>query len=397
MFFSKLFKQKFHFRFNPDAVFEQMVKYLYNLKSNSRIMPPLRLFVYPTALCNDRCKYCSDGTNIDSEEQKKALNYNKSKDFFSNRSYIDKLIKDIRELRIRDLHLFGGGEPFFYKENMFYFLERIKNLDIFIRIITNANNLNDEDIERIVKERLVSQLNISLNTGSKKTAEEIYLDSNRHLHTVGVLESITKFKAMYQTEFPKVDIMFTLMSVNYNTVLEIINLLKGHKINYFMFQPLRVYSDKQKSFLLTPAQEKEFLKEVPRLEKRLEELNIFSNMNIFKSNAGSGSASSIQYPKALELKNKNNLILKCYIYLTTFSICYNGNMPFCQFRYDKFYRQNYFDIDSLKEFFRGDEYKSLVNSFINGEVPDICQECNFCVPHELEQIRKRCIHFSQQK
>lgn len=392
----QFFRKPLKFKFNPDAVTDFLTHYLFTLNENSNIRP-MRLFIYPTALCNDSCKYCSDGINVVEDGYKDFLKYNPKEDFFNNRDYIDKLIKDIEELKIRDVHIFGGGEPFFYKENMFYFLEKLKKVDVFIRIITNAKNLDGQDVDRIIKNRLISQLNISFNSDSELTAKNIYIDSSRHTHTINILKSITECKEKYQTDFPKIDIMFTILNVNYDKIIEVINLLKEFKINHLFFQPLRCYSGKQNAFLLSENQKKELLRDISKIEEKLGEFKIRSNFNEFKREGSIhyGNPNSKEFPKYIELKNKYNIILKCYMPLTTISICYNGNIPFCQFKYDKGYRQNYFDIRSLKKFIRSKEFVPFVRNFINNKMPEICADCHFCVPDELEIIKKRFLHFSK--
>ncbi len=386
------------FKYNPEAVTNCMAEYLYTLRQDAAVKP-MRLFVYPTGLCNDSCRYCSDGSRAGGGDYGAFLKCDPKRDFFNNKVFIDKLVADIKNLRIRDVHLFGGGEPFFYKEQTFYFLEQLKETDVFIRVITNAKNLGREDMFKIIKGGLISQLNISFNTESRQTAEKLYADSSRHQHSVDALGAITEYKGKYKVEFPKIDIMFTILNINYNRVTEIINLLKGHSINYFMFQPLRCYTSKQKEFALTKEQEEEFSAQVPAIERMLHELGVRSNIGEFKKNeqrgpSGTNPAVSSRYP---ELVNKHGLRLGCYIPLTTLSICYNGNIPLCQFKYDQQYKQNYFELKELKEFIKSEDYSSFVRSFIDTRPPATCSVCNFCVPFELEIMKQRFLAFTQKK
>ena len=396
------------FRFNTDTL-TLLARHLFVLKQNSHVTPK-RLFVYPTGLCDDKCRYCVDGLNAGDAA---FLRYDPEKDFFNSQAYIDKLISDIKELQIIDMHIFGGGEPFFYKENMFYFLEKLKDLDIFIRIITNANRLNDEDIEKIIKNKLVSQLNISFNTDSDASAAKIYKNTIRHTHTLNILSSITKYKNIYKTDFPKVHIMFVILNINYNKVIEIVELLNEHTIEFFMFQPLRVSADGQRELALSLAQEEQLIMDIPHIEEALQRHNMRSNINSLKPTSGisadrdaaenrpltNGMTPELSNAKSIntkfykpdfcsfELINKYGLRIKCHMPLTTMAICYNGNIPFCQFKYNEQYRANYFDIASLKDFTESQEYRTFVGNFINGEFPEMCRGCSFCIPQETETIK----------
>jgi hypothetical protein len=73
--------------------------------------------------------------------------------------------------------------------------------------------------------------------------------------------------------------------------------------------------------------------------------------------------------------------------LTTMSICYNGNMPLCAFRYSEQYRSNYFDVHGLSEFIASEEYVTYVRNFVNGKLPQTCAGCTFCIPQEADAIK----------
>lgn len=300
-------------------------------------------------------------------------------------------------MEVRDIHLFGGGKPFFYKENMFYFLERLKDEDIFIRIITNANNLDHRDVDYIVKNKLISSLNISFNTDSEETAKKLYADSSRHTHSLNILEDIVKCKELYGADFPRVNIMSILLNVNYDKITDIIHLIGRYKIDSFFLQPLRCSSNNQKEFILTKEQENVFRQGIPRLEDKLNEFKIFSNLSEFKHEVKDCSSNLLTdiSSKHPELRNKNNLILKCYLPLVTLAISYNGNIPLCFFKYDKQYKHNYFGLNSLKEFINSQEYTAFTKNLINGKLPEICSDCNFCSLLELETLRERFKSFEE--
>lgn len=397
MLFSKSLNRAFLYRNAPDKVFEHFSRSLY-LYQKGTLVKPERLFIFPSALCNDSCLFCSDGLNAQDYARMDFLQYNKDAEFFSNIVYIDRLIKDVINLKIRDIHLFGGGEPFFYKENMFYFLEQIKKADVFVRIITNGNNLEERDIRHIVKNKLVSQLNISFNSDSEETAAKIYRSSSRHSHAVALLRQVVYYKKLFSVEYPQIDIMFIAMKVNYDKILEIIRLLSNLKINFFMFQSLRCYEHKQKVLALSLSEKNELAQAIPSIQKELNMHTIQSNLHVWKSELGLSAEehAPVTISSLLELVNSNSLVLKCYMPLSTLSICYNGKIPLCQNIYHRLYEQNYFKIKSLKDFIKSKEYTYFVSHFIDGALPAVCSECAFCTFGELEDIKNRFIFFSQE-
>lgn len=391
-----LFRSKhiMRFRFSPDAVTEAMAAGLYRLRRGSRILP-LRFFVYPTALCNDKCIYCSDSLNAERNAATEHLRYNPQKDLFSRKADVERLSGDVKRLAVRDIHLFGGGEPFFYKENMFYFLEMLKDTDVFIRVITNANALQAEDVERIVRDRLISQLNISFNTDCEETASSMYSSRGRHRHTLEVLEAVTKFRETYGSPVPSVDVMFTLLKNNYDRLPAVVNNLRGHKINFFFFQRLRCYTDQQLALAAPPVPPEDILK----AGRMLEEMGIKSNISeLSPGEQPPADDRGIRNHSDVSLRNKRRIPLACYMPLTTLSICYNGAVPVCQFKYDKQFSYNYLDSGSLTGFLKGKEYNSFVRGFLGkDELPDVCKGCFFCVNYELETMKKRFKHFDSLK
>lgn len=391
MNFLGLFSKRSHrmrFRHDPDAVMQHMARSLYELE-NSRGVRPQRLFIYPSGLCNDDCCYCSDGLKADPLSFQNYLKTEGNNDFFARRSLIDRLIRDIVKLGIRDVHLFGGGEPFFYKENMFYFLTKMKKQDVFLRVITNANNLSGSDARRIVRRDLLSQLNLSFNTDSGETAGRIYLDPGRHENGLNFLKGLWEEKKSLGSGFPVVDIMFTILSHNYDKAGRVIGLLKDLGVHYVLFQPLRRYSSRQDGLLLSPAQVDEFLASCPVWARELEEIGVGSNLlSLNRESFGLQSyrpeEGARQQPQSLH--NARGLKLSCYVPLTTLSVCYNGNIPLCQFRYDLQYSVNYFTMESLRDFFMSRAYLDFVSVFLKAQRPDSCAGCAFCVPHEREVL-----------
>ncbi len=306
-----------------------------------------------------------------------------------------KLADDVKKLAVRDMHLFGGGEPFFYKENMFYLLEELRNTDVFIRVITNANALNEGDVERIVRDRLVSQLNISFNTDCEETASAIYASRGRHCHTMDILAALTRYKGIYATDYPFVDIMFTLLKNNFDRIPAVVGNLRGHKINFLFFQQLRCYTERQSALVAPPIPREDLL----TAGRMLEEMGITSNISELAAGERLPAGNTReQNGHVVSLRNKRGIALACYMPLTTLSICYNGAVPVCQFRYEKQFSFNYLDAGSLASFLRGKEHASFLRGFLGKESPpDICKGCLFCVNHELETLKKRFRHFDSLK
>ena len=138
---------------------------------------------------------------------------------------------------------------------------------------------------------------------------------------------------------------------------------------------------------------------IPRIEEALNKYNIRSNIDSLKP-AKPLLAQSLAdkfYGADLHdagLINKHGLGIRCHIPLTTTAICYNGNMPFCAFKYNEQYRTNYFGISSLNDFTQSQEYREFTGYFIDGKLPEICKDCSFCIPYEYQAIKSSFKNFS---
>lgn len=368
----------FLFKYNLREVFNGITDYLYNIRSYKDIRLQ-RFYVYPSARCNDQCIYCGE---CHKDGNAREI------DFFENKDSIERLIRDVKFLKLKEVHLFGGGEPFFYKDNMLYFLEEMRSIDTFIKIITNGNNLSDEDIEKIVRGGLISNLAINLNTDSSQMAQNVYLDGERHSHTVSILESIAKYKKLYNKRYPLVDVFFVLFNMNYDKILSIISILEKFDISFFFIQPLRVYTQQHEKLKLSKEQMGAFEAMLPEIEKRLDEADIKSNTGDFKINKNliedSRNLKCVILNKVLQGRSK----LACYLPLTTFFIYPEGIVHKCMYL-QEVYNCSYFSFSSIQDMINSSEVTEFLAKFVEGTGVSHCQNCHACVLNEVEEIKKR--------
>ncbi len=112
--------------------------------------------IHPTDICNQRCDYCfHGGIGYDSTRAKEVLSLEE----------YHLLFKEMRENKIKNLSISGGGEPFLDK--------RLKNIlakaieeDLNIRIVSNGNFL-ENSIFKILSQ--IKELRISIDASTANT------------------------------------------------------------------------------------------------------------------------------------------------------------------------------------------------------------------------------------
>lgn len=113
--------------------------------------------------CNLRCVMCRDSNN------------------FSNKikQYYFKILNDLKNHNI-GLSMTEQGEPFFYKKEVFDFLNTCDNNSfIYIHVLSNLSLLNDNDLEQLRYLIEDKHLNLKLNASIDGLSKEVYENIRR--------------------------------------------------------------------------------------------------------------------------------------------------------------------------------------------------------------------------
>lgn len=378
-------KTDYNLRYDSDLVFRESFEFLDNIdKDNISKIKPSQIVIMANLRCNSKCIYCCVKDNINRKE------------LFSDLDLVNKLIEDIRDIGIKYI-LIVGGEPFFYKKNMIYFLEKLKDLDCFIIMNTNSTLLKKRDIKKIVKNELISCLSISLNSDCDELEYKISGDKKRHSKTICNLKLVDYYKRKYDAKIPYVVIMFAMFNLNYHSILNILNQVKEYNVNGFVIQPMRVYEKKDEVLKLNEYQKQEFLKMVPELIEVAEKYKIDNRFSDFLKEDLIENATSLQKINKYEkIYNKKGIFFNCYFPLSNIAVDWEGKFFGCPFYFSE---KNQLTLDyytnNLREFVKSKSYIDHLKNFINKKkLPEFCKNCNLC---ELNRVRMAQDFFKKNK
>lgn len=133
--------------------YQKFISEIQNISQNAKLSMPLKIEIAITDRCNQKCKHCS----------------NKNKLFYHNTYVSDEIIEKIIEAN-PIMVVLTGGEPFLHP-NFFHFVKRLKEKDIFIRILSNGLLANKGNIKKLINAGFTTEdvLQISLDGASRET------------------------------------------------------------------------------------------------------------------------------------------------------------------------------------------------------------------------------------
>ena len=159
--------------------------------------------IHPTYACNSNCNYCFHKDN----------NIVVSEDLLDVRRY-RKLFEEMRELKIFNLSISGGGEPTLYKNLPFLIKKAGKNC-LSVRIVTNGNLLSEDILKSL---EFVEEIRFSLDAVNAVTYSKIKnVPLKRFLKTMKNIERVMIFKKKNNLNL-KIGVTFLINYDNYKEV-----------------------------------------------------------------------------------------------------------------------------------------------------------------------------------
>ncbi|MDD5193304.1 MAG: radical SAM protein [Candidatus Nanoarchaeia archaeon] len=174
---------------------------------------PFKLKFESSSICNLKCKMCPLNTGL-----------NRKQGFLKFENF--KLVFD--QINPVYLNLTGIGEPFM-NPDIFRIIEYAKSKKTMVKFDTNANLLNQENIEKILKTN-IDIVSISIDGTDKKSYEKIRIGGNFELMKNNVKEFVRRRNELKSNT--KIHMFFVLQNNNINNLPRFIELADELGVDY---------------------------------------------------------------------------------------------------------------------------------------------------------------------
>lgn len=262
---------------------------------NDKPQPPFRLMLSITSKCNLQCKFCD----------KRSV---KKKDLLKD-SEILFLIKEAKNLGIKEVHISGGGEPFMRKNILRKTMKEIKKNCMKGVVVTNGTLLERKDIEMLIKIRW-DEVNFSLDGYRADIHDSLRGVKGSFKKTVETIRLLSKIKKVRGTHFPSITISTLITNKNYTSIEKFISLCKKLDVNKILFQYIRETTTEASKLRIN---EKEFDKYLKKGIELAERFNFDTNLKDFMFFKKITSMKKIENViRELTCKEHKLLVIPCY-------------------------------------------------------------------------------------
>lgn len=342
-----------------------------------KLLPPLKIYIAPTAKCNLRCRYC-----VHSLEQYREDNYPCDLD----EENVLRLTREGIKLGVKQFNIVCGGEPFLKRSLALAMMGEIVGGGAEGAITTNAVLLNREMLKEIVDMGWESLL-ISLDSHDEKTADSLR-GKGTFRRCVRVLETLQELKKERNTHKPVVALNVVITPENYAHVPDILRFASRHGVWNVWFIPVTTHDTGMESLKLSREQTVEFQKIIQASLNLPEELNVYSTnlpslLDTRITDETGNMIAVISSGQDSEHSPESELPL-CFEPWCTIVIHPDGSLNPCQHNS----RASHIGSRSLKDAWYNDSYlESMRKMHAKRTLPDFCQMC--CSAVVVEHLKEQ--------
>ena len=181
---------------------------------------------------------------------------------------VERLIKQLHQLRIKEITLSGSGEPFLYPK-IERIVKLIKSKGIFLNIITNAILINDRIAELLVKNR-VDLITSSVWAGNPQVYVQTHLGKKEEEFEKikDNLKRLSFYKKKHKSLAPHLKIYNVICDKNYNDIENMIEFAREVDADSVEFQAVDIIEDKTKFLALDNLQIQAVFDQIKKVKER---------------------------------------------------------------------------------------------------------------------------------
>jgi len=360
---------------------EEIINSLSNWRKNERGYPT-QIQIHLTNYCNLKCVFCPTRALVKELDRKKELTI---EEWF-------RIIEEGNELGAREWHICGGGEPFFFMENVLAIMEKIKETGRYGEIITNGTFFQD-DIARKIVGMEWDKIYISLDSPNRET-QNFLRGVNCFEKIIDGVKNLVKWKEKLRKEKPQIYFHSVISNKNYMEIFELVKLAYQLKVQGMSLNALNIWKPEINELKLNEKVKKVFKEVLEKSEKLTDKLEISTNIQEFLNFFFIEKANVMDEAMVKEVeKNKNSFAsLACYYPWFNISIFADGRTLPCFILKDE--GENV-KKKSLEEIWFGNYFTELRHTFLKNKLKEDCSKCNPWNLPKMNEIRdKLAINFN---
>ena len=256
-----------------------------------------------------------------------------------------------------EIKLQGMGEPTLGRDDFFDMIKYARNLNIWVRTVTNGSLLHANDNIRKFVESGVNEIQISIDGATKETFETIRRGSKFER----VIENVTNLNNYSENMGKNITKMWTVVQEkNINELVDLVKLAKKMNFKSMVFSLDIVdwgnhnWTEKNKEISVNKEFSLELANEIYDLGESFGIKVAF--WNIAQKYSTSSPESLCQWPFERSYVSSDNRVVPCCMIADpdTFEIKSSG---------------------SFVEIWNSDEYEAFRKSHLTGEIPQVCRNC----------------------
>ncbi|MBI2431929.1 MAG: radical SAM protein [Candidatus Hydrogenedentes bacterium] len=349
------------------------------LRWNSGLAPfpgPIRLTMFPTNICNIKCRHC----------WQRWADYDKTYKSELSDERLLALVDEAAELGVVDWYFVGGGEPMARGKLVIAMCERIRQLGMNGHIHTNGTLFRPGMLEKLI-EIGWQQVRVSLDGADAQTND--YIRSGGFDKAVANIRRLSELKREKDAHLPDIAIYMTATTLTCDKIVEFVEL--AHSLGpdvHAELSGLIVQSEGSAALELTPAQVEKYPDYVRAGLKRARELGVETNFEDYLAKELVQDTMMMHQNKHHKERSFGGTLRDavCHEPWTSASLLPDGKFgPCCAF-----FDENALSIKdhSLADVWYGAYMQEVRRGMVTGNPPSYCDRCPSNLYVHKEQMRE---------
>ena len=341
---------------------------------------PLRVEIWPTRLCNLRCKFC-DTYNVYPPEHKKSEMTDEQ---------LRQIIRECLTLGVEDFIFSGGGEPWLRGAVLLELMKEITDHGRTGHILTNGTLFSQNDIREIVGMGWGSVM-VSMDGPSAAVHDILRGSRGAYDRTLRALRFLVRERRRTGSQGPHLAINFVVTRTNAYLVPQMLRFAAEEGCDQILFQALMDLKDETRMLKLGDEGQQRFVDAAQRGVELAEQLGINTNLREFTNNTILEESREVHkiLAEQIESLDGNHVggieSIPCYEAWRGLSVTPEGKISICG-PYAERSEVNV-SFSSCESVWGGNHAQGIREMMLSGNITGLCKECCTNRLFENNQLR----------